>query len=79
MRSDKQAEKIIRHKGQEENLLAAKRALRQYRGAWLNRRLDLGGDVLDIIWGDRIVERHCSCSSGCFMKSRPVEDLVMYR
>lgn len=46
----------------EANLLAAKRALKRYRGAYLHRDITGDDDVIDIVVGSEIMEQHvCRC------------------
>lgn len=46
----------------EANLLAAKRALKRYRGACLHRDTTGDDDVIDIVVGAEIMEQHiCKC------------------
>ena len=76
---------IIEHGSQEENLLAAKRALKQNRKAHLMRHTGPGEDVIDIMVGSEVVERHkCSCVfSPVFIPNRQrrfcVEELALYQ
>lgn len=46
------------HMTREENLLAAKRAVRRTRHAWIMRHTGTGADILDIMVGTEIIERH---------------------
>ena len=76
---------VIDHGSQEENLLAAKHALKQNRKAHLMRHTGLGEDVIDIMVGSEVVERH-KCSSvfsPVFIPTRQrrfcVEELALYQ
>ena len=43
------------HKDREENLSAAKNSLKKHRKAYMHRRTDLSGDVIDIIDDGKII------------------------
>ena len=85
MRSDDKPLAEILHKDQEENLSAVKKSLKQHRKAYMHRRTDLGGDVIDIIDDGKIIERHrsnspgISFSSGNYRRFVPVEEMALYR
>lgn len=74
----------IQNGSPEENLLSAKRSLRQHRHAYLHRRLDLPGDVIDVIEDGVILERHVSADPSKLSMIRiyghtPVEEMALYR
>ena len=53
------------HETREENLRAAKAAVRSKRGARMLRRADLRGDTIDIMVGREVIERHfCPAGTG---------------
>ena len=85
MRSDDKPLAEILHKDQEENLSAAKKSLKQHRKAYMHRRIDLGGDVIDIIDDGKIIERHRSNGPGISISPRncrrfvPVAELALYQ
>lgn len=75
----------------ESNLSAAKRALKQYRGAYLHREASADDDVICIVVGGEIIEKHiCKLphrvSTASHTTVRPVihrlfriEDLALYQ
>ena len=75
MRSDDKPLAEILHKNQEENLSAAKKSLKKHRKAYMHRRIDLGGDVIDIIDDGKIIERHRSSGLGFPFHQETAEDL----
>ena len=85
MRSDDKPLAEILHKNQEENLSAAKKSLKKHRKAYMHRRIDLGGDVIDIIDDGKIIERHRSSGLGFPFSPRnrrrfvPVEEMALYQ
>ena len=85
MRSDDKPRTEILHKDQEENLSAAKKSLKKHRKAYMHRRTDLGGDVIDIIDDGKIIERHRSNSPVISFSPRncqrfvPVEEMALYQ
>ena len=85
MRSDDKPLAEILHKDQEENLSAAKKSLKKHRKAYMHRRTDLGGDVIDIIDDGKIIERHRSSSPGisfspkCHRRIVPIEEMALYQ
>ena len=72
------------HQSPEENLLAAKRAVRLVRHAHLHRRTGCAeGDVIEIMAGARVIERHI-CHVPVIIGPTPrrpfrVEELALYR
>ena len=76
--------RTIIHESQEENLLAAKRAVRRTRKAYMHRRAEMAGDVIDIIIGGKIIERHlCRTVAPCpEVRTRTqfcVEEMALYQ
>lgn len=75
---------VIEHKTREENLLAAKRALRNNRQARISRHTGTGEDIIDVMVGSDVVERHV-CRFCPYIPSqtrrRPfcVEELALYQ
>lgn len=75
---------IIYHQTQEENLLAAKRAVKAHKFSMLKRLTDTADDVIDVVDGNLILERHV-CKSNkptvtiVFRNSFCVEDLALYQ
>lgn len=79
----------------EANLLAAKRALKRYRGACLHRDITGDDDVIDIVVGAEIMEQHvCKCPrrilpefgeqkntqpQSQFVRYFRIEDLALYQ
>ena len=75
---------IIEHISREANLLAAKRAVRSNRRAHMHRHTDFGEDVIDIIVGADIIERHvCHTAEPVVPVARSrrfcIEELALYR
>lgn len=62
----------------EANLSSAKRALKRHRGAWIHRDTMGDDDVIDIVIGAEIIERHL-CKKSHFVRYFRVEDLALYR
>lgn len=54
--------KTLVHGSEEESLLAAKRTVRSVRNACIHRRTEMPGDVIDILVGMEVIERHVCCS-----------------
>ena len=85
MRFDDKPQAEILHKDREENLSAAKKSLKAHRKAYMHRRTDLGGDVIDIIDDGKIIERHRSNCLGISFSPRncrkfvPVEEMALYQ
>ena len=74
----------IEHNSREANLLAAKRAVRNNRRAHMQRHTDLGEDIIDIMIGANIIERHvCHTAEPIQPTVRPrrfcIEELALYR
>ena len=77
-------EVIVKNPSPEANLRSAKRSLRQHRNAYMHRRLDLGGDVIDIIENGRIIERHIADgltiqTAKMVRRVIPVEEMALYQ
>ena len=73
----------IEHNSREANLLAAKRAVRSNRRAHMQRHTDLGEDVIDIIIGSDIIERHVCHTAEPFVQTPRrrrfcIEELALY-
>lgn len=72
------------HESQEENLLAAKRTVRRTRRAYMHRRTEMAGDVIDIIVGGEIIERHICRSVARYPQAQIrrrfcVEEMALYQ
>ena len=77
-------EVIVKNPSPEANLRSAKRSLRQHRHAYMHRRLDLGGDVIDIIDNGQIIERHIADgltiqTAKMVRRVIPVEEMALYQ
>ena len=75
---------IIEHISREANLLAAKRAVRSNRRAHMHRHTDLGEDIIDIMIGTDIIERHVCHTEEPFVQTPRrrrfcIEELALYR
>jgi len=76
--------KVIVHASREENLLAAKRALRRTRGSHMNRRYGEGEEIIDVVVGCEVKERHVCHVDSPAPAPVPgrrfcVEELALYR
>jgi len=76
--------KTIEHETREANLQAAKQAIRTNRKAYLQRRNEPGEDVIDVVLGSDIIERHfCKTNENYapIQRTRPfyIEELALYR
>ena len=74
----------IEHTSREDNLLAAKRAVRSNRRAHMQRHTDIGEDIIDIMIGADIIERHvCHVAEPFIQTPRRrrfcIEELALYR
>ena len=74
----------IEHASREENLQEAKRAVRNTRRAHMHRHTDLGEDIIDVMVGADIVERHVCHTAEPFipvpMRRRfCIEELALYQ
>jgi len=76
---------VIEHHSHEENLAAAKHSVRSRPGARLNRVSDSGEDIIDVVVGCDVVERHV-CHQVFESKKSPsvkyqfrIEDLALYQ
>lgn len=72
------------HNSREESLIAAKNFVRKHRKSYLMRRNDMADDVIDILSGQDILQRHiCRCEQYSIKEivSRPfnIEDFALYR
>lgn len=56
---------IVIHESQEANLLAAKQAIRKNIGSYFHRHTDMYDDVIDVVIGREIIERHICRKSSC--------------
>ncbi len=77
-------QKTIEHESREANLQAAKQAVRTNRKAFLQRHTDLGADIIDVVRGTDIIERHICRTSEPYTpirRTRPfcVEELALYQ
>lgn len=84
MISDTKPNVIVKNISPEANLRSAKRSLHQHRHAYMHRRLDLVGDVIDIIDNGQIIERHIADGptvqrTKLFYQRFLVEDMALYQ
>ena len=84
MTSDAKPNAIVKNSSPEANLRSAKRSLRQHRHAYMHHRLDMAGDVIDIIENGLIIERHIA--DGATIRTAkmvwhmtPVEEMALYQ
>lgn len=73
----------FRSTSREANLYAAKQALKRHRGAYLHRDTTSDDDVIDIVIGVEIMERHIF---KCAKQAQPrpirhfrIEDMALYQ
>jgi len=76
--------KTIEHETREANLQAAKQAIRTNRKAYLQRRNEPGEDVIDVVLGSDIIERHfCKTNEPLapIRRIKPfcIEELALYQ
>jgi len=76
--------KTIEHKTREANLQAAKQAVKTNRKAYLQRRNEPGEDVIDVVLGSNIIERHICKTNEPYVpvpRTRPfcIEELALYQ
>lgn len=84
MTSDAKPNAIVKNSSPEANLRSAKRSLRQHRHAYMHRRLDMAGDVIDIIDDGQIIERHIADGqtiqeTKLSYRRFPVEEMALYQ
>lgn len=84
MNPNEKPKKTIYHKDQEQNLLAVKHSLKQYRRAYMSRRNEFTDDVIDVVADGKIIERHIAKRPQQFVaivvrRPVPVEEMALYQ
>lgn len=84
MNPNEKPSKTFYHKDQEQNLLAVKHSLKQYRRAYMSRRNEFAHDVIDVVADGKIIERHISKRTHqvvAIVVRRPVsvEEMALYQ
>ena len=84
MNPNEKPQKTFYHKDQEQNLLAVKHSLKQYRTAYMLRKTDSADDVIDIVADGKIIERHIAKRPQQFVaivvhRPVPVEEMALYQ
>ena len=76
--------KTVEHETREANLRAAKQAVKTNRKAYLQRRNAPGEDIIDVILGSDIIERHICKTNVPYAPVRRtipfcIEELALYQ
>ena len=84
MNPNEKPQKTFYHKDQEQNLLAVKHSLKQYRRAYMLRKTDSADDVIDVVADGKIIERHIAKNPQQLVaivvhRPVPVEEMALYQ